>query len=409
MHESKRRNAVEKGSRDSARRRFVLLASSVLAHALILILLPGLARPAMSPSRLFVKIVEPRHGGAAYLGPGSPGVPGFDSAAGSEAGAAGEQGDSGARQQDGSGDDRTRGYDGAAKQQRPTAQQQPGDNSPAAAQPASERCGNDATSVVKSQSASSGGQPENKPATNKPSGKSPQKPEIKPATSKPAGKPPAKPEEKPATTKPSGKPPAKPADKPADKPAEGSGGQGSDATDVETGKPAEGSGPGVNKPQGDAPKKPGGSGGSGGDSPNAGGSGGSGSGSGDDSSGGGNGAEGDGGGPVVGVPAEPPGPSQRELDLLADYGNAALKRIKGQARNPESGGEGTVVFEFEVARDGSLVEVSLVDDSGHELLGNDVLEAARAAFNEAHEKIPFPREVKVKRWTFRKSIKYPLY
>ena len=42
-------------------------------------------------------------------------------------------------------------------------------------------------------------------------------------------------------------------------------------------------------------------------------------------------------------------------------------------------------------------------------MDNDTLEATRAAFNERHEKIPFPPDVKVASWTFVMSIKYPLY
>lgn len=116
-----------------------------------------------------------------------------------------------------------------------------------------------------------------------------------------------------------------------------------------------------------------------------------------------------GGTPQTQPPPEPAGPSQAELDLLDTYGAAALKRIKSQARNSEQGVRGTVVFEFEVSRKGYLLDVRIVKSSGHNNLDSDVLEAARAAFNEKHEIIPFPRDVTIDKWAFRKSIKYPLY
>lgn len=108
-------------------------------------------------------------------------------------------------------------------------------------------------------------------------------------------------------------------------------------------------------------------------------------------------------------PPPPPGPSQAELNLLEDYGAKAFKRIKSQARNSEQGVRGTVVFEFDVSRKGYLLDVRVVKSSGHNNLDQDVLEAARAAFNEKYEIIPFPKDVSVDKWSFRKSIDYPLY
>lgn len=105
----------------------------------------------------------------------------------------------------------------------------------------------------------------------------------------------------------------------------------------------------------------------------------------------------------------PPGPSAAELQLLGEYGDAARLRIRSQARNPEQGGEGTVTFEFEVARDGHLIDVRVLRSSGYANLDNDALEATRAAFNERAEKKPFPRDVTVASWTFVMSLKYPLY
>lgn len=108
-------------------------------------------------------------------------------------------------------------------------------------------------------------------------------------------------------------------------------------------------------------------------------------------------------------PPPPPGPTQAELNLLEDYGAKAFKRIKSQARNSEAGVRGTVVFEFEVNRKGTLLDVRVVKSSGHNNLDNDVLEATRAAFNEPHEIIPFGKDVSLKQWSFRKSLEYPLW
>jgi TonB family protein len=108
-------------------------------------------------------------------------------------------------------------------------------------------------------------------------------------------------------------------------------------------------------------------------------------------------------------PPPPPGPSQAELNLLEDYGTKAFKRIKSQARNSEQGVRGTVVFEFDVSRKGYLLDVRVVKSSGHNNLDQDVMEAARAAFNEKYEIIPFPKDISLDKWSFRKSIEYPLY
>jgi periplasmic protein TonB len=114
-------------------------------------------------------------------------------------------------------------------------------------------------------------------------------------------------------------------------------------------------------------------------------------------------------GPEAAAPAPPPGPSKEELSLLSGYGDAARKRIKSQARNPEAGGGGTVKFEFTVAKSGRLVDVKLVESSGYKLLDNDALEATEVAFNESHEIIPFPKGVSVGQWTFFMALKYPLW
>ena len=97
------------------------------------------------------------------------------------------------------------------------------------------------------------------------------------------------------------------------------------------------------------------------------------------------------------------------MRLLGEYGDAARLRIRSQARNPEQGGKGIVTFEFEVARDGHLIDVRVIRTSGYANLDNDALEATRAAFNERKEKVPFPSDVTVASWVFVMSMKYPLY
>jgi len=151
----------------------------------------------------------------------------------------------------------------------------------------------------------------------------------------------------------------------------------------------------------------------GGNGPGGSGSGGTGAGGNSDggsgTGGGGTGGGGGSGAPNLGPPSPPPGPSEHELSLLGDYGATAAKRIRSQARNSEQGARGTVKIAFDVSNKGRLLDVRVVDSSGHNNLDNDALEATRAAFNEKHEMIPFPADVTVKQWTFTTSIKYPLY
>jgi hypothetical protein len=375
MYPGKRQSMQRKP--DSERRRSaLLLAASVAAHALLLILIPGLARTAEVPRQLFIELVGeaglPGHGPLPQSGGPPAPLPGT----------------------------------GAVGVPQPKLAHDPGQpalSSAAVAQPMSiplsvpaqpkaadaeetQRSGNDATSVVKTEQRTVEKSSEQVPQISKSKDKAPQKPAAKPApksseTSK---------ESAPKTESKSNK--AEEA-----KPTSGS----------------ESSGPKVNKPSGKAPSKPGESGSDKGSKDGeAGGNGTGGSnGNGGGSNGGGDGGGGTnpGGPPIPVKPLPPPGPSQKELDMLNSYGDAALKRIKGQARNPEVGGEGKVIFEFDVKSNGGLLDVRIIDDAGFELLGNDVLEATRAAFNEAHEKIPFPKDVSLGQWTFRRSIKYPLY
>lgn len=125
--------------------------------------------------------------------------------------------------------------------------------------------------------------------------------------------------------------------------------------------------------------------------------------------GGGTGGGGGGTGSGPGADAPPPGPSQHELDLLRDYGDKARKRIKSQARNSEAGARGTTKIEFTVSRTGRLLDVKTAVSSGFNNLDNDSLEACRAAFNDAWEIVPFPKDVSLDKWNFRMDITYPLY
>jgi protein TonB len=111
----------------------------------------------------------------------------------------------------------------------------------------------------------------------------------------------------------------------------------------------------------------------------------------------------------TGTPGLSDGPSERELKLLSAYADVARRRIRSQARNPEHGGAGVVTFEFQVARDGHLIDVQVVRSSGYSNIDNDAVEATRAAFNDAYEKLAFPPEVTVASWVFVMSLEYPLY
>jgi outer membrane biosynthesis protein TonB len=55
------------------------------------------------------------------------------------------------------------------------------------------------------------------------------------------------------------------------------------------------------------------------------------------------------------------------------------------------------------------MDVWVVKSSGYANMDNDAMEAARAAFNDRAEKMPFPRDVTVASWVFVMSLKYPLY
>jgi TonB family protein len=110
-----------------------------------------------------------------------------------------------------------------------------------------------------------------------------------------------------------------------------------------------------------------------------------------------------------GIPPAPPGPTQAELSVLEYYGTKAFKHIKSQARNSETGVRGTAVFEFEVSRKGTLLDVCVVKSSGHNDWDNDVLEATWATFSEPHEIIPLGKDISLMQWVFRKSLEYPLW
>jgi TonB family protein len=113
--------------------------------------------------------------------------------------------------------------------------------------------------------------------------------------------------------------------------------------------------------------------------------------------------------PNDGPPTPPPGPSALELGLLDDYGDYARKKIRSLSRNPErsveQGLKGKVVFEFEIASDGTLLKTRVVDSSGHGILDEECLEATRVAAPFKR----FPANIKVSSWIFKMELKFPLY
>ena len=62
-----------------------------------------------------------------------------------------------------------------------------------------------------------------------------------------------------------------------------------------------------------------------------------------------------------------------------------------------------------MGKDGRLIDVRLLKSSGYSNLDTDAQEATRAAFNDNWERIPFPKDVSVDKWTFTMKLEYPLY
>ncbi|MEZ5337242.1 MAG: TonB family protein [bacterium] len=113
------------------------------------------------------------------------------------------------------------------------------------------------------------------------------------------------------------------------------------------------------------------------------------------------------GAPASGPPAGPPGPSESELNILGDYGDAARKKIRRLVRTPERARErdikGPVTFEFEVDRNGNLLSVRAIE-SPHKILEQECFEATRVAAPFGK----FPPEVSVKSWKFRMKLEFPI-
>jgi TonB family protein len=121
-----------------------------------------------------------------------------------------------------------------------------------------------------------------------------------------------------------------------------------------------------------------------------------------------------GGGPATAPSLGPPvpaGPSDAELDLLGGYGDKLKKLIRQMARTPEVAREqkheGPVKFSFTVNKRGKLLDVSVVNSSGHGELDEECREATRVA---AKNFPPFPKSVSsVEKWTFSMTLTFPLY
>ncbi len=109
----------------------------------------------------------------------------------------------------------------------------------------------------------------------------------------------------------------------------------------------------------------------------------------------------------LGPPAAPPGPSEAELSILGDYGDAARKKIRRLVRTPERAREreikGPVTFEFEIDRDGKLLSVRAIE-SPHKILEQECFEATRVAAPFGK----FPKGVTVKSWKFRMKLDFPI-
>ncbi|MCC7477327.1 TonB family protein [bacterium] len=115
--------------------------------------------------------------------------------------------------------------------------------------------------------------------------------------------------------------------------------------------------------------------------------------------------------PAEGPPALPAGPTDAELDALGSYGDKLREKIRQMARNPEiareKGHKGPVKFSFTVSRRGKLLGVSITDSSGYGELDEEAREATRVA---AGTFPPFPKSVvSVEKWTFSMTLKFPLY
>lgn len=113
------------------------------------------------------------------------------------------------------------------------------------------------------------------------------------------------------------------------------------------------------------------------------------------------------GAPETGPPAAPPGPSEAELSILGDYGDAARRKIRRLVRTPERARErdikGPVTFEFEIDREGKLISVRAIE-SAHKILEQECFEATRVAAPFGK----FPKGVTVKSWKFRMKLEFPI-
>jgi outer membrane biosynthesis protein TonB len=122
--------------------------------------------------------------------------------------------------------------------------------------------------------------------------------------------------------------------------------------------------------------------------------------------------------PDFGTPAIPAGPGAGELAILGSYGDHCMEEIRKQARNPERAREqfkdkkdnwGTVSFEFEVSKSGKLLDVRVISDGGFAPFGQEVEEATRVASRYFGGWSKYGTVASVESWTFKRKLKFPLY
>jgi TonB family protein len=115
--------------------------------------------------------------------------------------------------------------------------------------------------------------------------------------------------------------------------------------------------------------------------------------------------------PNLGPPDVPAGPGEAELALLDAYGDRCMTKIRQMARNPEvareQGHKGKVKFQFTMSSRGKLLGVSITGSSGFDELDSEVKDATRVALASFGEK--FPAGIGVDKWTFNRSLQFPLY
>lgn len=111
--------------------------------------------------------------------------------------------------------------------------------------------------------------------------------------------------------------------------------------------------------------------------------------------------------PAEGPAAAPPGPSKGQLDLMSAWEAAQRKKIRMLARTPEYALEqkhkGKVTFAVTCDSRGKLLGVSIVRTGGHGELDQECKEATRTARFDK-----FPAGVPFSKWTFDMTLQFPI-